>query len=326
MKTHFFSFLIIMVYATGLLAKELPKGYDAPVDLSKFDQMRVKKANEWIKQGRTIWDQLNDKYNPEEISTYKQDSICNVEAFPLLLKAAKLFNDGNRLKYEVYHNNCGDFWKKHRYDSPSGLEGAKKFQKEAQSYIDSALLNRRVAGNYTNQYVQAYNRFYEAISLEIIATKKEARALQIYLDWPAHYSYEWDEDVEINLFAVKPKINTEITLETKPDSVKTVPPLVVQEVKKTDLIYYSIQIAAHTKPMTDAQIRFQIYKGPMLIREIWEDGWYKYLIGYFKNAEEAIDLLKRINVDKAFVVAYKNGKRIPLKELESQSQNQEIQK
>jgi hypothetical protein len=234
------------------------------------------------------------------------------------MKAAKLFLESNNMKYEVYNSNCTDFWKKHRYEHPSGLESAKKFQKEAKSYRDSALLNRRVAENYINQYVQAYNRFYEAISLEIIAAKKEARALQIYRDWPAHYSYDWDEDVETNLFAVKPVVAEEKVLENKPDSVKTAPPLVIKDFKDPSVIYYSVQIAANTIPFTDAQIRISIYKGPMLIREIWEDGWYKYLIGYFKNVNDAIELLKKIEVEKAFIVVYKDGKRVSLKEIQSQ--------
>jgi hypothetical protein len=290
--------------------------------LSKIDQAKIKKANELIKQGSGLWNSLNEKYNPEEISTYRQDSICNKDAFPILIKAAKLFNEANKTKYEVYHNNCAAFWKKHRYDTPSGLESAKKFQKEAQSYVDSAILNRRVADAYTNQYVLAYNRFYEAIALEIIATKKEARALQIYLDWPAHYAYEWDEDVEVNLFAIKPKIAEETTLATKPDSIETAPPLVIKDVKDTAIIHYSIQIAAHTIPMTDMQIRIKIYKGPMLIREVWEDGWYKYLIGYFKDLNEAISLHRKINVEKAFIVAYKNGKRVPLKDLQTSTSSE----
>lgn len=315
MYTRFCFIIFLFTIVDSISAKELPKNYDVSINLSKGDLSKIKKSNELIKKGREIWDQLNSSYNPEEISSYKQDSICNKVAFPILLKAAKMLQDGNALKYGVFHNNCIDFWKKHKYDHPSGLEGAKKFQKEALSYVDSAALNRRVADNYTNQYVLAYNRFFEAISLEIIASKKEARALQIYLDWPAHYSYEWDEDVETNLFAAKPKKIEEKELVNIPDTLKFAPPLVVKDVKDSSIVYYSIQIAAHTIPLTDAQIRISIYKGPMLIREIWEDGWYKYLIGYFKNVNEAIELHKKINVEKAFVVAYKNGKRVPLKEL-----------
>jgi hypothetical protein len=39
-------------------------------------------------------------------------------------------------------------------------------------------------------------------------------------------------------------------------------------------------------------IRNEIYQGPMLVRQIKEDGWYKYLIGKYKNVEEAFQLLR----------------------------------
>jgi hypothetical protein len=305
---------LFLLFSTGVLfGKELPTGYDAPVVFGKIDQMKLKKANEMISEGRTIWARLNSEYNPENVNSYKTDSIYNKNAYPLLIKAAKLFQDGNNLKFVVYRSNCDDFYKKHRYDHTAGLEDAKKFQKQSSSYLDSALLNRLAATNYINQYVLAYNRFYEAISLEIIATKKEARALQIYRDWPAHYAYDWDPDVEANLFAVKPKVIEEKILETKPDSAPKAPQLVVSNPSDTAIIFYSIQVAAHTIPLTESHIRTSIYTGPMMIREIHEDGWYKYLIGHYKNLNEAVDLLNRIKVEKAFVVAYKNGKRVNIK-------------
>jgi hypothetical protein len=310
--------LIIFVLLFGnLLAKELPSSYDAPVTLSKIDQLKIKHANELMKEGRALWDKLNSNYNPENVTTYKTDSIYNKDAYPILMKAAKIFLEANKLKYTVYRNNCDDFWKKHKYSYPTGLDNAKKFQKEANSYIDSALLNRKAADNYTNKYVLSYNRFYEAIALEIIATKKEARALQIYLDWPVHYAYDWDEDVEVNLFVAKPVDQGKI-LESTHDTIIQAPPLVVGNPHDSTIIFYSIQIAAHTIPMTESNIRANIYRGPMLIREIWEDGWYKYLIGHYKNADEAGQLLRRIDVEKAFVVAYRNGKRVLLKDAEKQ--------
>jgi hypothetical protein len=49
-----------------------------------------------------------------------------------------------------------------------------KFEKEAANYYEKAGVNRRVASDLTNKYVDSYNRLFEAISLEIIAVKKEA--------------------------------------------------------------------------------------------------------------------------------------------------------
>ena len=98
-----------------------------------------------------------------------------------------------------------------------------------------------------------------------------------------------------------------------PNTVIITPP--AETPHDSTIIYYSVQIAAHTVPMTENHIRQNIYHGGMTIREIHEDGWYKYLIGRYTDVDEAIKLLNEVNVDKAFVVAYKNGRRVPLKEV-----------
>jgi hypothetical protein len=315
--------LLFLVFNSNcLFSKELPKDLDIPVELSKSEQKRLEKANELIKEGMDLWKQLNTRYNPEKATNYKIDSMYNHDAYPILIKAAKVFEEGNAMKYELYHKNCLDFWSKHKYDSPSGLENAKRFQKEAVRYIEKAQLNRLSAENYINEYVKAYDRFFEAISLEIIAAKKEGRALQIFRDWPVHYAYQWDDDVEKNLFPQQNKTKELAEIEPpKPSekpAVKEVKPVVqgpVKELPDSMIIFYSVQIAAHTILMPESHIRGTIYKGTMKIEQIHEDGWYKYLIGHYKTYEEAVKLLNEVKVDKAFVVAYKNGKRVPLKEV-----------
>lgn len=305
---------IFIVGAVNLYSKDLPKTYDAPVQLSKSDKKKVEHANELVKEGIDLWDQLNNQYNPDNITNYKIDSAYNKDAYPILLRAAQKFIEGNSLKYDVYHDNCTEFFKKHRYDSPSGLEGGKKYQKEATNYIEKAQSNRRAADNYKNEYAKAYSRFFEAISLEIIAVKKEGRALQIYQDWPVHYAYQFDDDIEVDLF------NPKVAVVVKKDPPKTDPPKV--EVKNepyvepydSTVIYYQVQIAAHTQPLAMDYLK-NIYIGAIKINEIHEDEWYKYTLGRYKTFEEAAKLLRSINVPKAFVVAYKNGKRVKLKEV-----------
>lgn len=316
-------FLVIFQWCNiGLFSKELPKNLDIPVELSKSEQKKLERANDLIKEGMELWNELNSRYNPEKVTSYKFDSICNKEAYPKLIKASKLFEEGNEMKYSLYHKNCVDFWSKHKYDSPSGLENAKKFQKEALKYLEKAQLNRRSAENYINEYVKAYDRHYEAISLELISVKKEGRALQIFRDWPVHYAYQWDDDVEKDLFAPQNKPKELATIEPPKPAEKTLAKEDKPQIKSTEkdlpdsmIIFYSVQIAAHTMLMPEARIRETIYKGKMPMQQIHEDGWYKYLLGHYKSYEEAQTLLNEIKVDKAFVVAYKNGKRVPIKEV-----------
>ena len=50
------------------------------------------------------------------------------------------------------------------------------------------------------------------------------------------------------------------------------------------------------------------------MREVYEKGWYKYTIGSFTSYPEAIkyreDFIRRTKLDSAFIVAYKDGKRL----------------
>lgn len=306
-------FFLLIASCITVFSKELPKTYDVPVVLSKSDQRKIEQADEKIKAALDLWKTINHSFNPDNANDYRTDSLYCKEGLPLLWKASALFNEGNLLKYNVYHKGCLDFFTKHRYEAPSGLENAKAFQKEAVNYLQKAQLNRRSAENFVNEYKKIYDRFFEAFSLEIIAVKKEGRALQIYMDWPIHYAYVFDEDVEQNLFkpivaTVVPKKDTSVVQPVKEQVI---------EVPDSTIIYYSVQIAAHTVQMSEQHIHESIYKGDMKILEIHEDGWFKYLIGHYKTLEDAASLLNALNVEKAFVVAYKNGRRVPLKEVKS---------
>jgi hypothetical protein len=74
-----------------------------------------------------------------------------------------------------------------------------------------------------------------------------------------------------------------------------------------------VQIAAHTKPLTNEYLNL-IYKGSLPVDMIFEDEWYKYSIGRYNNFEEAESTRVGCDIKKAFVVAYREGKKIPAQE------------
>jgi Sporulation related domain. len=315
----------LSLFLTNIIsAKDFPKILDAPVKLSKSEQKKMDKANELINSGTALWNDVSKKYNSEEKGSKPEYR----PAFALIRKAAELFLEGNYMKYEVYHKNCVDFWSKS--PNATGLATARKFQKDASNYLEKAQSNRRAAENYVNEYSNFYNRFYEAISLEIIAAKKEGRALQFYQDWPLHFAYEFDDDIEVDLFDPNAKKEEPKKVEpvvAKVEAPKKVKPVEVKPKEEPKvipdslIIFYKVQIAAHTIRMTDKYLRDNIYKGNMKIDELHEDGWYKYTIGKFQTEEEANKLLREVKIPKAFVVAYKNGKRVPLKDANGSVKN-----
>jgi hypothetical protein len=319
----------LLVFSLGALlfttvqGKEFPKVYDAPVIVTKGEQKKLDKAKELHFQAIAIWNELNARYAPEKAINKKIDSIYNKDAYPKLIKASELFLESNKLRYEVYHDNCQKFWNAHRFDYPQGVEEAKRYQKEAANYMEKAVLNRRAAENYANKYVLTYDRIFEAVSLEIIAGKKEARALQYYQDWPVKYPYVFDEDVEVDLFNPKAVVVAEKPKEEPKKDTVVIIKYVTVEPHDSTIIFYRLQIAAHTVKITKEYIRANIYTGDMKIEEIKEDGWYKYLIGKYKTLDEANKLLaecrskNQLKDNKTFVVAYRNGKRVQIKEAQT---------
>lgn len=72
---------------------------------------------------------------------------------------------------------------------------------------------------------------------------------------------------------------------------------------------YRVQISACRIPI-DAKSLESIYNGEQKAQELFEDNWYKYVIGEYTSYSEARTIKEQIKVPGAFVIAYLNGKRI----------------
>ncbi|MFN8255499.1 MAG: hypothetical protein U0W24_07415 [Bacteroidales bacterium] len=80
------------------------------------------------------------------------------------------------------------------------------------------------------------------------------------------------------------------------------------------LVIYKVQIAASKIPLTKESLA-GIYKENSLIQFEIDNNWYKYSVGYFTKYSEAQDFKNRIGVRGAFIVAYKDGKKVPIPDL-----------
>ena len=74
-------------------------------------------------------------------------------------------------------------------------------------------------------------------------------------------------------------------------------------------LIYRVQIAASHNQLGLSKIN-KIYSGTRTIKTFQEEGWYKYYIADAKTLKEAIVIKKESNVPDAFVMAYKDGKKI----------------
>lgn len=99
--------------------------------------------------------------------------------------------------------------------------------------------------------------------------------------------------------------------QTSPDQC---PPLRMTEGLPADSgLVYSVQVAASQNRMTPGQLKY-IYCGNLPVYVSWEKPFYRYLVGSFDNYRAASRLQSTVCVPGTFVVAYRNGQRINIRE------------
>lgn len=76
-------------------------------------------------------------------------------------------------------------------------------------------------------------------------------------------------------------------------------------------IEFSVQIAASRVRLSTEQLE-NLYSHDYPVSVVFEEGWYKYQILAGKNLKYALEVLESSGVRKAFLVAYKEGKKIKL--------------
>ena len=80
---------------------------------------------------------------------------------------------------------------------------------------------------------------------------------------------------------------------------------------KLNDIEWHVQIAASRIGLSQNELS-QIYSGNENISLIIEDGWYKYRLKAGTSYSTAAKIKQECGVEKAFIVAYYIGKKVPL--------------
>ncbi len=107
------------------------------------------------------------------------------------------------------------------------------------------------------------------------------------------------------------KINIKKSVRPAPDALLIVP------AKKANVngIVYRVQILAKSKKLNNISYLRNKYNLSGDIYEVFQDGVYRYSSGEFTSYQDAVNhrrLLKNKGITDAFVVVYKDGRRIPL--------------
>lgn len=96
-------------------------------------------------------------------------------------------------------------------------------------------------------------------------------------------------------------------------------PIIISDwLSNNNQLIYKIQIAASSKKLSVNQIKYIccIESNVFLTKE---DVWFRYSIGKFEKYQDAVKMKEKSGVNGAFVVAYKNGKKLDLSEARKMS-------
>jgi hypothetical protein len=168
---------------------------------------------------------------------------------------------------------------------------------------------RRKQVQESDRYEYSLEIMADALEFEMLAVRDQGRALQICMDYPVEYNYGWDDDKSLE--EIVKIMKDPIIHEPPKDIFATVDKTAEVDTTLLKEVLFKVQIAAHTMPLSQEYLNL-FYKGSLPIDLIYEENWYKYSIGIYKTFAEADAILREVNIKKAFVVSYCEGKKIPI--------------
>ncbi len=86
-------------------------------------------------------------------------------------------------------------------------------------------------------------------------------------------------------------------------------------------LIFKVQVVASRVELSAGELK-DIYSGPEQLENSFEDNWYKYSINCGNDYSKACNLLKKINIEGAFISAYNNGQQVNLKSIFNEEQQQ----
>ncbi len=225
-----------------------------------------------------------------------------------LIKANNEIAASTNVYFEIFMDYCKQFWIRNRQPVVPEIERGKELERRATGHFKQAAFLRQEAIKKV-EIVEAAQLFEMATELELLGLLNLARAIRIYQDFPVIYAYEWEDDVEV------PRVSPERIAKVLDRDAKNVENIVAPQPNTSEfIITFIVQIAAHTVPIPESYLK-TIYTGNMEIEMIFEYPWYKYYLGPFYKLSEAQEKLSSLSgVKNAFIAAYKDNKRINLRE------------
>ncbi|MCK5535331.1 MAG: SPOR domain-containing protein [Bacteroidales bacterium] len=246
--------------------------------------------------------------------------------------ASKASSQVNKSLYNVYKNNFKNARKNIESDEAKKQEG-RELETEAVNLYKKAQTKRTQSIKISDQ-LKAYRILADADELERQALETQLKVYGLYLNWygnPEENEEPVEEEPEKEYIAekidedlpnfVEPE-NTEIKTEeyNNTETRELNENKTIEKVKQEN-IYYKIQIAASKTPLALSHLK-SIYNYNLPYNNEKENGYYKYSVGQFESYENADAFKIKMNLPAAFIIAYKNHKKISIAEANPELVNQ----
>jgi len=306
---------------------ELIKKQLTPSDFRKLELLEKEE-----RAGMKLLSEVDKKY--EEISILNQEIDSNKDkkyrerllkkskkiekkAVRNHVESLKILSEAFVKKYEIFRNDI----KKFHTLPDDKINIVEDLKKQAFESFEKADLNVQKVF-YTVNPTELFKLFTEAFKHEQLGLLYLEKIYAVILNWQSIPSNSNEEKIEAILLNKPVKIEQTMYLGDIKDSVKISTVLVYDTIQVEKLIetqiVYKIQIAASKTQLSIEKLK-AIYNEENLIQYDIVDGWFKYSVGYFSSYQDAQNFKTRIGVPGAFIIAFKNGKRVPIKELTNHS-------
>jgi hypothetical protein len=282
----------------------------------KFDALEIKKlerAARLVQDGAMLMQEANNMYTAlTDLEKKERYSSDYNNALKKLFESSETTRQAYELAFSVYRLKNVSFWQKMNRENhrASGMEKAKYYEGTALRSQNRSVIRRQQVLE-SDRYEYSIEIMADALEYEILAVRDQGRSLQICVDYPVEYNYGWDDDKSLE--EIVKLLKDPIVHEPPKDIFATVDKTVKVDSALIKEVIFKVQIAAHTMPLSQEYLNL-FYKGDLPIDLIYEEDWYKYSIGIYRTFEEADAKNREVNIKKAFVVAYCEGKKITIQQ------------
>lgn len=342
----FFFIIILMTVPLLIQGQSIEEAEREMIQkLSKSGKAEIEKAKKLEAKADDLLGDAADKLSKINNPGSNRADRLEKKALKKQVKASELQEEAHKLKYKTYKTFLYSLRTK---GSPLNVVRGMEFEKEAEYQYEEAKTKRK-EGKKNHSQEEAYRYFMQAYDYETSAVENQVKAYITYMspndyldenpdklngddeiDGQVVFSNDGEATIENgdeNKTTEKTVTDTETTTESVSESRNE------YETTETDRqndgteyssaetspaknvnVFFKVQIIATQKALSAAELR-RIFKGDEIIHSEMEDGFYKYSVGRFKTYKEAEDYKKQRNLPPdAFIIAYKNNERIPVKE------------